>query len=179
MVRCPVRRLLLLTAAAAALAQSPYSVGRPPTPDELARWDISIRPDGKGLPAGQGSVSAGREIYANRCARCHGTSGQGGDSLPLAGGQGTLNSPKPLKTVSSYWPYATTVFDYVRRAMPFDNPGTLSNDQVYSVTAYVLYLGGVVPVNTVLDARSLPKVRMPNRDGFVPDPRPDTGSKKK
>ena len=166
--------------AALALAQSPkYGVGRAPTPDELARWNISVRPDGKGLPAGQGSVAAGREIYANRCARCHGTSGQGGDSFPLAGGQGTLNGPKPLKTVSSYWPYATTVFDYVRRAMPFDNPGTLGNDQVYAVTAYVLYLGGVVPMDTVLDARSLPKVRMPNRDGFVPDPRPDTGGKKK
>ncbi len=174
-----MRRLLWLAPALLLCAQSPkYDVGRAPSPQEIARWDISIRPDGKGLPAGQGSVAAGREIFANRCAKCHGTSGQGSDSVALAGGQGSLNGPKPLKTVSSYWPYATTVFDYVRRAMPFDNPGTLSDEQVYSLTAYVLYLGGVVPLNTTLDARTLPQVRMPNRDGFIPDPRPDTGRAK-
>jgi mono/diheme cytochrome c family protein len=170
-----VRRVLLLAMAAALLAQSPkYGVGRPPTPDEMRQWDISIRPDGKGLPPGQGTVVAGREFFANRCSKCHGSNGQGGDSIPLVGGQGSLNGPKPLKTVASYWPYATTLFDYVRRAMPFDNPGTLSNEQVYSVTGYVLYLGGIVPLDAVMDAKSLPKVRMPNRDGFVPDPPPDT-----
>ena len=171
---------MLLAAAMALGAQSPrYGVGRPATPDEVRRWDISIRPDGKGLPPGQGTVAAGREIYANRCARCHGADGQGGDSLPLVGGVGSLNGPHPLKTVASYWPYATTLFDYVRRAMPFDNPGTLSNEQVYSVTGYVLYLGGVIPLDSRLDAKTLPEVRMPNRDGFVPDPRPDTGSGRK
>ena len=174
MDRCPVRKLLLLTAVMA-MAQSPtYQIGRPATPEEIRHWDISIRPDGKGLPPGSGTVTAGKEIYANRCARCHGAEGQGSEGFPLVGGVGTLSGPKPLKTVASYWPYAPTIFDYVRRAMPFDNPGTLSEDQVYSVTGYVLYLGGVVPAGAVIDAHSLPNVRMPNRNGFVPDPRPDT-----
>ncbi len=167
-------RLALLLCAAAAMAQSPkYGVGRTPTPDEVRQWNFSARPDGKGLPAGSGSVALGKEIFTNRCSKCHGSAGQGGDAVPLVGGRGTLNTAKPLKTVESYWPYATTVFDYVRRAMPFNQPGTLTNDQVYCVTAYVLYLGKIVPENAVLDARSLPKIRMPNRDGFVPDPRPD------
>jgi cytochrome c len=177
-------RSALIAAAAAAsamwlLAQSPkYGVGRTPAPEEIRAWDITIRPDGKGLPPGRGTVSAGKEVFTNRCARCHGASGEGRDSVALAGGAGTLTSPKPLKTVTSYWPYATTVFDYVRRAMPFDNPGTLTDDQVYSLTAFMLNLGGVVPADAVMDAKSLPKVEMPNRNGFVADPRPDTGKKK-
>lgn len=164
----------LLLCAAAALAQSPkYGVGRTPTPGEIRQWDISVRPDGKNLPSGRGSVAEGKEIYAKRCSKCHGDSGQGGDSVPLVGGRGTLNTSKPLKTVESYWPYATTLFDYINRAMPFKSPGMLATDQVYDVTAYVLFLGKIVPENAVLDADSLAKIRMPNRDGFVPDPRPD------
>jgi mono/diheme cytochrome c family protein len=167
-------RSLALFLCAAAMAQSPkYGAGRPPSSDEIRQWDISVRPDGKGLPAGKGSVADGQEIFANRCSKCHGSQGQGRDAMPLVGGRGTLNSAKPLKTVESYWPYATTVFDYIHRAMPFNQPGTLSTDQVYAVTAYVLFLARIVPENAVMDENSLPKVRMPNRDGFVRDPRPD------
>ena len=151
------------------------AAGRAPSPEEIRAWDISIAPDGTGLPEGGGTAAAGKEIYANRCARCHGAKGEGRDSVALAGGQGTLKNPKPLRTVGSYWPYATTVWDYVNRSMPFDKPGTLSKEQVYAITAYVLYLNGLVAENTVIDAKSLPKIQMPNRNGFVPDPRPDTG----
>jgi len=165
---------MILAAAGALCAQSAkYGVGRTPTPDEIRAMDISVAPDGTGLPPGSGTAAAGKEIYANRCARCHGSEGQGRDSVPLSGGQGTLKSPKPLKTVGSYWPFATTIFDYVNRAMPFDKPGTLSHDQVYSLTAYVLFLNHLVSETTVIDAKSLPKIQMPNRNGFVRDPRPD------
>ena len=169
-----MHRWLGLVLAAALWAQSPkYGVGHAPSPEEIRQWDISIAPDGTGLPPGSGTAAAGREVYTNRCANCHGAKGEGRDSVPLAGGQGTLKSPKPVRTVGSYWPYATTIWDYVNRAMPFKNPGMLSHDQVYAVTAYVLFLNGIVGENDVMDARSLPKVRMPNRDGFVKDPRPD------
>lgn len=165
---------VLVIAVAAAWAQSPkYGVGRTPTADEVKQWSITPNPSGKGLPEGRGTAAEGREIYANRCKKCHGPKGEGAESVALVGGQGTLTSAKPLKTVGSYWPYATTVFDYIRRAMPYDKPGTLSDGQVYAVTAFVLFLNGVVQETTALDAGSLPKVRMPNRDGFVKDTRPD------
>ena len=174
-------RLSLLAAvavAAALFAQSPkYGVGRTPTADEIKAWDITIRPDGAGLPEGKGSAVEGKEVYARICAECHGDKGQGSESVPLVGGIGSLTTGKPLKTVGSYWPYATTVFDYTRRAMPFDRPGTLTNDQVYSVVAFVLHLNGIVEENQVLDAQSLPQVKMPNRDGFIPDARPDVPKK--
>jgi len=168
-------KLLFLLAACTLLAQSPkYHIGRAPTPDELRDWNISVAPDGKGLPEGRGTALQARDTYANRCVKCHGEKGQGREDAPaLAGGQGTLKSPKPLKTVGSYWPYATTIYDYISRAMPFDRPGTLTNDQVYSLTAYVLYLNGLVKDTDVIDAHTLPKIQMPNRNGFVPDPRPD------
>ena len=172
-----MRNMLFLMAAGALMAQSPkYNLGRTPSPEEIHRWDISVSPDGTGLPEGTGTAAAGKELYANRCAKCHGAKGEGRDSVPVAGGQGTLKNPKPLRTVGSYWPHATTIWDYVNRAMPFNNPGMLSHDQVYAVTAYVLYLNGIVGENEVIDARSLPKVKMPNRDGFVADPRPDVNS---
>src|SRR5215813_11175952 len=101
-----------------------YGVGRAPSPEELKAWDISIPPDGTGLPEGSGTPAQGKEVYASRCARCHGGQAQGGDEVPLVGGQGTLNTAKPLKTVGSYWPYATTLFDYIRRSMPYKQPGT-------------------------------------------------------
>ncbi len=170
---------LALALAGALYAQSPkYGVGRPPTPEEVKAWDISVAPDGTGLPEGSGTAAQGKDIYASKCAKCHGAQGQGGDEAPLAGGKGTLGGPKPLKTVGSYWPYATTLFDYTNRAMPFKQPGALTANQVYSVVAFVLYLNGVIGENAVMDAKTLPQVRMPNRAGFVKDPRPDTGPKR-
>ena len=175
-----MRSALILLAAGMAFAQSPkYGLGHTPAADEIRRWDVSVGPDGAGLPEGSGTAATGREIYTNRCARCHGAKGEGRDSVPLAGGQGTLKNPKPLRTVGSYWPHATTIWDYVNRAMPFNNPGMLSHDQVYAVTAYVLFLNGIIAENAVMDAHSLPKVQMPNRNGFVADPRPEVTSPRK
>jgi S-disulfanyl-L-cysteine oxidoreductase SoxD len=174
-----MRSFLLIATAAALSAQSPqYGVGRAPTADEIRQWAISVRPDGKGLPEGSGTAAAGKALYESKCTRCHGSHGEGRDAVPLAGGAGTLASPTPLKTVASYWPYSATLFDYVNRAMPYDKPGTLTTNQVYDLTAYVLFLGGIIPENAVMDQHSLPKVQMPNRGGFVPDPRPDVAKKK-
>jgi S-disulfanyl-L-cysteine oxidoreductase SoxD len=163
-----------------AAAQSPtYGVGRPPTAEEIKRIDIDVLPDGRGLPAGRGTAAEGKQIYASKCLTCHGPTGTEGPQELIAGGRGSLNTPRPLKTVGSYWPYATTVWDYVRRAMPFDHPGTLAIDDVYSVTAYVLFLNGIVRETDVLDQTTVPKIQMPNRNGFVADPRPDVGDKAK
>ena len=164
--------LLLFTSALS--AQSPrYAVGRPPTPEEMRELGSAIGPDGTGLPEGSGTVAAGRELFAAQCARCHGPSGEGDVGARLVGGQGTLATPRPLKTVGSFWPYATTLWDYVNRAMPFDGPGALKPPEVYAAVAYVLNLNGIIDADRVMDATSLPKVTMPNRDGFVADPRPD------
>lgn len=158
-----------------ARADQPYAgIGTTPSAADMARWDIDVRGDGRGLPPGSGSVASGSDIYAAHCAACHGDKGQGGLAPALVGGKGTLATAHPVTTVGSYWPYAPTLFDYIRRAMPFDAPESLTNDQVYAVAAYVLWLNGIVPRQTVLDADSLPKVVMPNRNGFTsPDPRPD------
>ena len=165
--------ILLLGAAA---AQSPhYKVGTAPTEEQIKAWSITILPDGTGLPEGKGTAAEGKDVYDRRCSECHGNKAQGADSVPLIGGKGSLASPKPLKTVTSYWPYATTVWDYVNRAMPFDTPGVLTNDQVYAVVAYVLFLDGMVEENQELNRETLPKIQMPNRDGFIPDDRPDVG----
>ena len=130
-----MRSVLFLIAAAILTAQpSKYGVGRSPTAEEARQFGISIAPDGRGLPEGSGTAAAGKEIYANRCSKCHGANGEGRESVPIAGGRGTLASAKPLKTVGSYWPYATTLFDYLNCAMPFDKPGTLPTAQVYSLT---------------------------------------------
>lgn len=166
----------VVASALAARAQSPtYHVGRPATPDEIKAIDIDVRPDGRGLLPGRGTAAQGKAVFAARCVTCHGATGKEGPQDILVGGRGTLKTPKPLKTVGSYWPYATTVWDYVHRAMPFDRPGTLTVDEVYSATAYVLFLNGIVAEQDVLDEHSLPKIVMPNHDGFVGDPRPDTG----
>jgi cytochrome c len=172
-----MHKLVLFLVSSSLLAQSPkFGVGRIPSPEELRLRDISVAPDGTGLPPGSGTALQGKDVYASKCARCHGGHGQGGDDAPLVGGQGSLKTPKPLKTVGSYWPYATTLFDYIRRAMPFKQPGTLTPNQVYAVSAHILHLNGIIAEDAVMDAKSLPNVKMPNREGFGPDPRPDGGS---
>jgi mono/diheme cytochrome c family protein len=171
---------LSVFAGAAALALSfsvqaqVYGIGHAASEPDLAAWNIDVAADGAGLPAGRGSVASGKTIYAQQCAACHGAKGEGKPADQLVGGKGTLASANPVKTIGSFWPYATTVFDFINRAMPYNAPQSLTPDEVYSVTAYLLYLNGVVAADTVLDARTLPKVRMPNRDGFIGDTRPDT-----
>lgn len=161
-------------------AQGPrYKLGRPAGEAEIKTADQFVAPDGKGLPPGKGSASEGKEIYGRRCARCHGAQGQGDEEGPLVGGKGSLKSAKPLRTVGSFWPYATTVYDYIHRAMPFDNPGLLTADQTYAVTALILHWNGILGENDTLDATTLPKVKMPNREGFIRDNRPDTPAKRK
>ena len=154
---------------ACALAAAAAEFGRSASPEEVKLWDIDVQPDGTGLPAGRGSVARGKQVFEESCAACHGESGQGGIADRLAGGNGSLASARPVKTVGSFWPYATTLFDYVRRAMPYPAPQTLSDDDTYAVVAYILSLNGIVPADATLDRSNLPSILMPNRDGFVPD----------
>ncbi|MBV8397167.1 MAG: cytochrome c [Acetobacteraceae bacterium] len=152
----------------AALAETP-DLGHPATPEEIAAWDVSIGPDGAGLPSGNGTPQQGEAVYVEKCLACHGEKGAGKPNDQLVGGRGTLTGDQtPVKTVGSFWPYATTLFDYVRRAMPFNAPRSLSNDEVYAVSAYILQLNGIIAENAVMNAQNLAKVQMPNRDGFVP-----------
>ena len=170
-MRSTSKALFTATMAFALIPSEPaYDFGRPAAPAEIALWDIDVRPDGKGLPPGSGTVAHGKQVFAENCAACHGDNGVGGIKDRLAGGQGTLASAAPLKTVGSFWPYATTLFDYIHRAMPYQAPGSLSNDDTYAAAAYILHLNGILPADGKLDRDSLPKVKMPNRDGFVPDP---------
>ena len=153
-----------------------YGLGSTPTAAEMERY-FSPLPDGRGLPAGSGSVEQGKALYDEQCAACHGQNLEGGAGDKLIGGRGSLvnNDPAkaPVKTVESYWPYATTLFDYIKRAMPFNAPDSLTNDQVYAVSAYILARANIIPAGSVVDAKSLAQVRMPNRDGFIPDRRPE------
>jgi cytochrome c len=162
--------------AAAQPNQATYGFGAPITQQDLARF-VSPLPDGRGLPPGSGSVEQGKAIYEQQCASCHGAQLQGAVGDKLIGGRGTLvnDSPKkaPVKTVESYWPYATTLFDYVWRAMPLNAPGSLKYDEVYAVVAYILAQAKIVPADAVIGQDNLAKVVMPNRDGFIPDPRPE------
>jgi cytochrome c len=160
----PAAAFFLLTSVCS--AQGP-NLGRPLTAEEIKKLDITVAPDGRGLPPGSGSVSAGAAVFAKNCQVCHGAKGGGKPQDQLTGGLGTLASVKPVKTPASYWPVATTLFDYIRRAMPITSPQSLTNDEVYAVTAYILSIDGIVPADTVLDAKSLPRVKMPNKDGFV------------
>ena len=149
-------------------------LGRPATDNEVASWDIDIRPDGKGLPLGSGSVIIGEELYTDNCASCHGDFGEGIDRWPeLAGGFDTLDSEDPVKTVGSYWPYLSTVWDYVHRAMPFGNAQSLSNDEVYSITAYIMYLNDLVDEDFELSNLNFEEVRLPNEQNFYQDNRED------
>jgi len=157
-----------LSLSAAALAETP-DLGRPATPEEITLWDISIGPEGAGLPPGSGTPQQGELVYAAKCLPCHGEKGAGKPNDQLVGGLGTLTGDQnPVKTVGSFWPYATTLFDYVRRAMPFDAPKSLSNDEVYAVCAYILQLNGVIEQSAVMSSQTLARVQMPNHDGFVP-----------
>jgi cytochrome c len=159
-----------------------YDFGTTATEQEIAAVAIAIPAGGGGLPPGKGDYAAGKRVYETACAACHGTDLKGvaglpdmpsGAALRLIGGRGTFTSRNPVVTVESYWPYATTLFDYIRRSMPFSAPGSLSNDEVYAVTAYILAEGNIIDKTTVIEAETLPKVQMPNRDGFIPDPRPE------
>ncbi|WP_370689570.1 c-type cytochrome [Paraburkholderia fungorum] len=180
MARTALAVLLSLSALASCSTVAPgdrsagarYEIGTPLTEQDLAAWNIDVAPDGRGLPAGSGDVATGAHVFAAKCAACHGAQGEGGLGDQLVGGQGTLTSGKPKRTVGSYWPYATTLFDYIRRAMPYNAPESLSADEVYALSAFLLNRNGIVPADTRLDAASLPRVAMPNRGGFVADPRP-------
>jgi len=156
-----------------------YGVGRPPTAPEVRAWELTIPPDGQGLPPGSGTAGLGKAVFAERCAACHGETGEDPNYVRLVGGHGTLATDKPIQTIGSFWQYATTLWSYIRRAQPFDTPGSLTADQVYAVTAYLLHRNGIIGEQEVMDAKTLPLVKMPNRDGFVPDPRPDIGQASK
>lgn len=147
-------------------AQETPALGAPIDVEELAGLDFTVMPDGEGLPEGSGNAIAGADVYRRQCLACHGESGSGGINDELVGGQGSLATDSPKKTIGSYWPYAPTLFDYIRRAMPYPAPGTLSNDEIYAVTAYLLYLNNVIDQDAVMDKDSLPAVQMPNRNGF-------------
>jgi len=159
---------LIFALASTVFAQQSPNLGKEISPEDLASWDISIGPDGAGLPSGSGTVKQGEAVFVAKCQACHGEKGAGTPNDRLVGGQGSLPGDRPpIKTIGSYWPYATTLFDYVRRAMPFNETKSLTNDEVYGVVAYLLNLNGVIPENDTMNAQSLPKVVMPNREGFV------------
>lgn len=167
-----VAALLLASAAVAqpkTQATPRYGFGKPATPEEIAAWDIDVRPDGRGLPPGSGTVAQGQRIYDEKCASCHGTFGESNDYMAIAGGVGTLSSDQPIRTTGSKLNHATTLWDYINRAMPFATPKSLTADEVYALTAYVLHLNDILPADASLDRESIVKVRMPNRDGFTAD----------
>jgi S-disulfanyl-L-cysteine oxidoreductase SoxD len=143
------------------------NLGRDATPAQIAGWDISVGPDGAGLPPGKGTPATGAIVYEQKCQACHGAKGAGQPNDRLVGGQGTLASRTPVRTIGSYWPYATTVFDYVRRSMPYTQPHSLTDNEVYAVTAYLLNLNGIIGAEDEMNAQTLPKVTMPNQANFI------------
>ncbi len=149
------------------LAAGP-NLGKPIDAAEIAAWDISIPPDGTGLPPGSGTPAQGASIYAQKCAACHGENGKGAANAAVVGGAALTNGIDTVKTVANFWPYSTTLFDFIRRAMPYQQPRTLTNDEVYALTAYILALNKLIGENESMNAQTLPKVKMPNRDGFIP-----------
>jgi cytochrome c len=157
--------LALSFGSSAAFAQAP-NLGKPIDPAEIAAWDISILPDGTGLPPGSGTPAQGAPIYAQKCAMCHGIDGKGGVNAAVVGG-GPIKGMESAKTIANFWPYATTIFDFTRRAMPWQQPRSLTNDEVYALTAYILALNKLIGENDEMNAKTLPNVKMPNRDGFI------------
>ena len=157
--------LALSFGSSAAFAQAP-NLGKPIDPAEITAWDISILPDGTGLPPGSGTPAQGAPIYAQKCAMCHGIDGKGGVNAAVVGG-GPIKDMESAKTIANFWPYATTLFDFTRRAMPWQQPRSLTNDEVYALTAYILALNKLIGENDEMNAKTLPKVKMPNRDGFI------------
>ena len=141
-------------------------LGKPASPEEIAAWNLTVFPDGRGLPSGHGTAAEGKSVYQSHCITCHGANGSGGSGDELAGAKHGLTDANPDKTIGTYWPYATTLFDFVRRSMPPDAPGTLGNDQLYAVSAYLLHLNGIIMETAEMNNISLPKVEMPNREGF-------------
>jgi S-disulfanyl-L-cysteine oxidoreductase SoxD len=176
---------IVLLAASASWAQTPSytNVGRAPTKEEIQAWDIAVGPDGKGLPAGQGTAKEGAPIFAAKCAVCHGSDGQGGGiGTRVIGGKAdleTLTTVRPVRSVGGYWPYATTVWDYINRAMPRSQSGTLTPNEVYALTAFILAKSNIIKEDDLMDAKTLPKVEMPNRNGFVPPKFADIPDEKK
>lgn len=158
--------VMVFAATAASAATETPQLGRPISPADLAPWDRSISPDGAGLPPGKGSAREGKQLFTDKCSFCHGAEGQGQPADRLVGGQGTLTTDAPVKTVGSYWPYATTLFDYIRRAMPLNEPQSLTNDEVYSLAAFILSANGIIKPGDSLNAKTLPKVKMPNQGNF-------------
>jgi cytochrome c len=158
---------LAATLLATAAAQDGPNLGTTPNPELIAAWDISVAADGTGLPPGSGTAIEGEPLYALNCLVCHGEEGEGLINDRLVGGHGTIGGPAPTKTIGSYWPYATTIFDYIRRAMPYLQPQSLRDDETYALTAYLLYLNGIIDDDQVIDAQTLPEVEMPNRKNFV------------
>jgi cytochrome c len=164
---CALVTAAAVLGAAPAVAQQGPGLGEPISAEDLAPWDISIQPGGAGLPAGSGTAAVGAEVYAAKCIACHGEKGAGQPNDRLVGGHGTLTDLAQVRTIGSFWPYASTVFDYIRRAMPFQAPQSLTNDEVYALTAYLLALNGIIDEDDEMNARTLARVRMPNRDGFI------------
>ena len=157
--------LALALASSAAFAQAP-NLGKPINPAEIAAWDINILPDGTGLPPGSGTPAEGARVYAAKCSACHGQNGKGGANAALAGGN-PIKDMESEKTIANFWPFATTVFDYIRRAMPWRQPRSLTNDEVYALTAYIFSINKLIGENDAMSAQTLPKVQMPNRGGFI------------
>ncbi len=150
-----------------------FGFGHPATETEIQAWNIDVAPTGEGLPPGRGTPLEGAKIFAKKCVGCHGPTGKEGPMDRLVGGKDTLTTEQPIKTVGSYWPYATTLYDFIHRAMPYYAPQSLTPDEVYALVAWILHQNGIIPADAVMDPTTLPAVQMPNRDGFVPDPRPD------
>jgi mono/diheme cytochrome c family protein len=165
----------LFAASAAQAEQRPFGLGQIATAEEVAGWDIDVRPDGLGAPEGTGNAGDGEEVYAERCAACHGDFGEAVDNWPvLVGGAGTLKSEDPVKTTGSYWPYASTMYDYIYRAMPFGEAQSLTHDETYQIVAYLLYMNDIIDDEFEVSQDNIGTIEMPNRDGFMlPDPRPD------